>query len=162
MFVTNTSCALGEIKTKLSGFAILNINDSTLNCEPRLRTEKKSTPKTRANSLEMCQHTPNRSHYTHAVFVTVSVASRSSKLARVRIIRKLTRCMTCAVASPLYHWVKVLKVYLGTLGMVREYIYMGKRYSPTLENVEDYIFKSVYRQGLFRPHDPPEIEDMSP
>ena len=47
-----TSAFLGEINTKLSGLASLNIKDSTLNWDPRLRTEKKSTPKTLANSLE--------------------------------------------------------------------------------------------------------------
>lgn len=47
-----TSSLLGDIKTKLSGLAMRNIKDSTLNCDPRLITEKKSTPKTRANSLK--------------------------------------------------------------------------------------------------------------
>jgi hypothetical protein len=46
-----TSSLLGDNKTKLSGLAMRNINDSTLNWEPRLMTEKKSTPKTQANSL---------------------------------------------------------------------------------------------------------------
>jgi len=47
-----TSSLLGDISIKLSGFAILNMKDSTLNCDPRVSTEKKSTPKTRANSLQ--------------------------------------------------------------------------------------------------------------
>jgi len=49
----HTSFLLGDIKTKDSGFAILNMKDSTLNCDPRLSTEKKSTPKTLANSLHI-------------------------------------------------------------------------------------------------------------
>lgn len=49
--LTLTSCLLGDSNTKLSGLAMRNMNDSTLNCEPRLSTEKKSTPNTRANSL---------------------------------------------------------------------------------------------------------------
>ena len=33
--------------------------------------------------------------------------------------------------------------------------------SPTLENVENDIFESIYRECLFRSHDSPEIKDMS-
>lgn len=57
---------------------------------------------------------------THAVFVTVSVASKSSRFKRARNARKLTRCVTCAVDLPLYHWVKILKWYFGTLHVVRK------------------------------------------
>lgn len=46
-----TSAFVGDTNTKLSGLAIRNIKDSTLNCDPRLITEKKSTPKALANSL---------------------------------------------------------------------------------------------------------------
>lgn len=42
---------LGESIMKLSGFESLNKTDSTLNWLPRVRTERKSTPKTRAVSL---------------------------------------------------------------------------------------------------------------
>lgn len=49
-----TACLLGDRKTKLSGFPMRNMKDSTLNWEPRLNTEVKSTPKTRANSLYGC------------------------------------------------------------------------------------------------------------
>jgi hypothetical protein len=48
----HTWVLLGEMRTKLSGFAIRSIKDSTLNCDPLLITEKKSIPNTRANSLE--------------------------------------------------------------------------------------------------------------
>ena len=46
-----TSTLLGDMRRKLSGLASLNINDSTLNWDPRLITSKKSTPNTLANSL---------------------------------------------------------------------------------------------------------------
>lgn len=57
-----TSCLFGERSTKLSGLAMRNMNDSTLNCDPRLSTEKKSTPNTRANSLEDASIISQSSH----------------------------------------------------------------------------------------------------
>lgn len=47
-----TSDLLGDINTNPSGLAMRNMKDSTLNWEPRLITEKKSIPNTRANSLD--------------------------------------------------------------------------------------------------------------
>src|SRR5271154_2900428 len=46
-----TCLLLGETRIKFSGFAILNISDSTLNCEPREITENQSTPRSLACSL---------------------------------------------------------------------------------------------------------------
>lgn len=46
-----TSTRLGERRRKDSGFAMRNMTDSTLNCDPRVRTDLRSTPKTLALSL---------------------------------------------------------------------------------------------------------------
>lgn len=58
-----------------------NMKDSTLNWDPRLSTEKKSTPNTRANSLQendQQNEDTNGMTFTHAVFVTISAASNIS------------------------------------------------------------------------------------
>lgn len=51
-----TSSLLGESSIKLSGFAMRNMKDSTLNWDPRLSTEKNSTPNTLANSLDQSEY----------------------------------------------------------------------------------------------------------
>lgn len=49
-FCSPTCCLDGVTSTKLSGLEMRNMNDSTLNCDPRKMTASKSTPNTRANS----------------------------------------------------------------------------------------------------------------
>lgn len=62
-----------------------NMNDSTLNWEPRLRTEKKSTPKTRANSLQIFSGSPNTGYQkTHEFLVITSATSIISATIVVR------------------------------------------------------------------------------
>jgi hypothetical protein len=46
-----TCCLLGEIRMKFLALVIRNIIDSTLYCEPRDNTEKKSIPNSLASSL---------------------------------------------------------------------------------------------------------------
>jgi hypothetical protein len=59
------------------------MNDSTLNCDPRLMTEKKSTPKMRANSLHVAKvntlQASGEMGKAHAVFVTISICSSISR-----------------------------------------------------------------------------------
>jgi hypothetical protein len=43
-FCSPTCCWFGDSRMKLSGLAMRNMTDSTLNWLPRLMTEKKSTP----------------------------------------------------------------------------------------------------------------------
>lgn len=70
--VQHTCCFEGETRTKLSGFAIRNMKDSTLNWDPRNMTEAKSTPKTRANSLHGINRRGQIDLATYAFLVIIS------------------------------------------------------------------------------------------
>ena len=84
-----TSLLLGDSSTKLPGLAIRDMNDSTLNCDPRLITEKKSTPNTLANSLriELARRESFSNEVPYEVFVINSATSTISNNVVVRLLK---------------------------------------------------------------------------